>query len=262
LLVALGGGVVGDLCGFVAATYLRGISFIQIPTTLLAQVDSSIGGKTGVDFDGYKNMVGAFHMPRLVYINVATLASLTERQYFNGFAEVLKHGLIKDSAYYEWLLKNRGAICARQTEILREMIERSLAIKKDIVEHDPHEKGERALLNFGHTVGHAVEKAGDFRRLHGECVALGMLAEAFISWKRGHISAGEWKELREMFAYFKLPTLVADIDVQKVLEYTKSDKKSTGKAVKFVLLQKIGEAMLVDDVTDEEVLQALEGISG
>ena len=154
-LVALGGGVVGDLCGFGAATYLRGVSFIQIPTTLLAQVDSSIGGKTGVDVSSYKNMVGAFYMPRLVYTNVSTLLTLSDEQFSSGMGEVIKHGLIQDKAYYQWLLRNKDAIGRRELSVCMEMIAGSDEIKRRVVEQDPTEQGLRALLNFGHTLGHA-----------------------------------------------------------------------------------------------------------
>lgn len=146
------------MTGYAAATYLRGIDFVQVPTTLLSQVDSSIGGKTGVDFLQYKNMVGAFHQPKLVYINTATLKSLPEREYFSGMGEVIKHGLIKDAVYYEWIKENIDAIKAREHEAVKEMIYQSCLIKGGVVERDPKEKGERALLNFGHTLGHAIEK--------------------------------------------------------------------------------------------------------
>ena len=149
LLVALGGGVTGDITGFTAATYLRGIDFVQIPTSLLAQVDSSIGGKTGVDFDSYKNMVGAFHMPKLVYINVSTLTTLSDEQFISGMGEIIKHGLIKDSAYFDWLIENHDRILARDKDVLMEMIRVSCNIKRVVVENDPTEKGDRALLNFG-----------------------------------------------------------------------------------------------------------------
>ena len=153
MLAALGGGVTGDLCGFAAATYLRGIDFIQIPTTLLSQVDSSIGGKTGVDFDAYKNMVGAFHMPRLVYTNLEALLTLPKEQFSSGMGEVIKHGLIRDKAYYQWLKDNHDAIMARDLSVCREMVFWSNEIKKAVVEKDPTEQGERAYLNFGHTLG-------------------------------------------------------------------------------------------------------------
>ena len=183
MLLALGGGVTGDLTGFVAATYLRGIDFVQIPTTLLAQVDSSIGGKTGVDFDSYKNMVGAFKMPRLVYMNLSVLKTLEERQFYSGFAEVMKSALIKDALFYEWLIENMYEICEREPATLEEMVIRTCSIKKMVVEKDPTEQGDRALLNLGHTIGHAIEKAKNFELYHGECVALGTVAAAYISWK-------------------------------------------------------------------------------
>ena len=161
-LVALGGGVVGDLTGFSAATYLRGIKFIQVPTSLLAQVDSSIGGKTGVDFRAYKNMVGAFHQPKLVYMNMSVLKSLSKRLFNSGFGEIIKHGLIKDKEYYNWLKDNAESIKALDTDALEHMIYVSCNIKREVVENDPKEKGERALLNFGHTLGHAIEKEMNF----------------------------------------------------------------------------------------------------
>ena len=181
LLVALGGGVTGDITGFTAATYLRGIDFVQIPTSLLAQVDSSIGGKTGVDFDSYKNMVGAFHMPKLVYINVSTLTTLSDEQFISGMGEIIKHGLIKDSAYFDWLIENHDRILARDKDVLMEMIRVSCNIKRVVVENDPTEKGDRALLNFGHTLGHAIERYLDLKLSHGACVGIGCCLASVIS---------------------------------------------------------------------------------
>lgn len=260
MLLALGGGVVGDTTGFIAATYLRGIDFVQVPTTLLAQADSSIGGKTGVDFDGYKNMVGAFKMPRLVYMNFEVLTTLDDRQFFSGFAEVMKHGLIKDAAFYEWLIENMYEICERDLNVLQEMLMRSCAVKKAVVEKDPTEQGERALLNFGHTVGHAVEKAKHFELFHGECVALGAVAAAYISWKRELLSMEEYYEIRDMFVPFNLPISVEGIDPGEILRLTKSDKKMESGKIKFVLLKKIGRAVLDNTVTDEELLAAINEI--
>lgn len=260
LLIALGGGVVGDLTGFAAATYLRGIDFVQIPTTLLAQADSAIGGKTGVDFDGYKNMVGAFYMPRLVYMNVGTLKTLDDRQFFSGFAEIMKHGLIKDALFYEWLLDHMYEICDREVETLLEMVERSCTIKKLVVEKDPLEKGDRALLNFGHTIGHAIEKAKNFTLTHGECVALGAVAAAFISWKHEWLSMEEYYEVRDMFVPFNLPISIEDIDPQEILRLTKSDKKMEGECIRFVLLKKVGKALIDRTVTDEDILGAISEI--
>lgn len=258
LLVALGGGVVGDLCGYAAATFLRGIDFIQIPTTLLAQVDSSIGGKTGVDFDSYKNMVGAFHMPKLVYTNISTIQTLPKREYYNGFAEVMKYGLIKDVSFYEWLIENMGDICDCVPAVMPEMIFTSCRIKKMVVEKDPHDKGLRAILNFGHTVGHALEKATDFRFLHGECVALGSVAAAFISWKKGYLGADEYYEIRDMFVPFNLPISIDDIKADEIMKYVKFDKKSDGEKIQYVLLKKVGKAFIDTSVSDEEIFSAIE----
>lgn len=260
LLIALGGGVTGDITGFTAATYLRGIDFVQIPTTLLAQADSSIGGKTGVDFDGYKNMVGAFYMPKLVYMNVETLKTLDDRQFFSGFAEVMKHGLIKDSIFYEWLLDHMYEINDRDTDTLLEMVERSSKIKKLVVEKDPTEKGDRALLNFGHTIGHAIEKYKNFTMTHGECVALGMVAAAFISWKHEWLSMEEYYEIRDMLVPFNLPISIEDIEPEEILKLTKSDKKMEGNSMKFILLKKVGKALIDRTVTDEEMLNAISEI--
>lgn len=260
-LIALGGGVVGDLTGFAAATYLRGIDFIQIPTTLLAQVDSSIGGKTGVDFDGYKNMVGAFHMPRLVYMNLSTLATLEARQFYSGFAEAMKSALIADARYYEWQIANLYEICDRDPEVLAQLVQKSCEIKRKIVENDPEEKGERALLNLGHTIGHAIEKAKDFSLTHGECVALGCVAAAFISWKKEMLPMEEYYEIRDMFVPFNLPISVDELDPQQILRLTRSDKKAENGRIRFVLLKKIGKAVLDTSVTDEQILAAVDEIN-
>lgn len=260
LLVALGGGVVGDITGFAAATYLRGVDFVQIPTTLIAQSDSSIGGKTGVDFDGYKNMVGAFNMPKLVYMNVGALRELDDRQFYAGFAEVMKHGLIKDASFYEWLLDHMYEIHDRDLSVLIEMVMRSCSVKKLVVEKDPTEKGDRALLNFGHTIGHAIEKAKHFSLMHGECISLGMVAAAFISWKRENLSMEEYYEVRDMFVPFNLPISIEDIDPQEILALTKSDKKMDAGQIRFVLLKKVGKAVIDRSVTDEEILAAIQEI--
>lgn len=260
VLLALGGGVTGDITGFAAASYLRGIDFIQIPTTLLSQVDSSIGGKTGVDFEGYKNMVGAFHMPRLVYTNISALKTLDERQFASGFAEVMKHGLIKDRKYYEWLLGNIYEINDKEEEILKEMVYRSCVVKKKVVEKDPTEQGERALLNFGHTIGHGIEKASDFGLLHGECVALGCIAAANISYMHGFIDKDEYLEIRDMFVPFHLPIALRNISFtpEDVVENTKSDKKNASGKLRFILLYKLGRAVIDESVTEKELLQAVE----
>ena len=260
LLIALGGGVVGDITGYTAATYLRGVDFVQIPTTLLAQCDSSIGGKTGVDFDGYKNMVGAFYMPKLVYMNIGTLRTLDDRQFYAGFAEVMKHGLIKDALFYEWLLDNLYEIQDREQDVLEEMVMRSCTVKKLVVEKDPKEQGDRALLNFGHTIGHAIEKYKNFEMLHGECVALGAVAAAFISWKHNWLSMEEYYEIRDMFVPFNLPISIDDIEPEEILALTKSDKKMAAGQIRFVLLKKVGKAVIDTTVSDEDILNAIREI--
>ncbi len=253
VLLALGGGVVGDMTGFTAATYLRGIDFIQIPTTLLAQVDSSIGGKTGVDLDGYKNMVGAFYMPKLVYENVAALKTLDDRQFASGFAEAMKHGLIKDAKYYSWMLDNIYEINDRETDVLKELVYRSNLIKKAVVEKDPTEQGDRVLLNFGHTIGHAIEKAAGFSLLHGECVALGCVAAAQISFMHELISKDEYLEVRDMFVPFGLPISLDYIDPEEILKNVKSDKKNGSGSLRFILLNKIGKAVVDTGVSEEDM---------
>ena len=257
LLIALGGGVTGDLTGFAAATYLRGIDFIQIPTTLLAQVDSSIGGKTGVDFDCYKNMVGAFHQPKMVYINISTLKTLSNEQFYCGMGEVLKHGLIKSSSYYEWIINHMTQICDRDPNVLMKMVKKSCDIKRLVVEKDPLEKGERALLNFGHTLGHSIEKLMNFQWLHGQCVALGYTMAAYISWKRALLSDEEFFEIRDMNVGFELPISFSDLKAEDILAATKVDKKMENGTLKFILLNGIGNAFIDRTVTDEEILDAV-----
>lgn len=260
LLVALGGGVVGDMTGFAASTYLRGIRFIQIPTTLLAQVDSSIGGKTGVDFEHYKNMVGAFHQPSLVYLNISALKSLPGRQYASGMAEVLKHGLIRDADYYEWMINHMEEIDERDPEVLLPMVRRSVEIKKEIVERDPKEAGERALLNFGHTAGHAIEKLSGFCLTHGECVALGSIVAAYISWKRGNLDEGTFFEIRDMFVGFYLPISFDSLEIEDILDAGRRDKKRDSGKIRFILLRELGEAYIDDTVTEDEIREALKSI--
>lgn len=260
MLLALGGGVVGDLTGFAAATYLRGVDFIQVPTSLLAQVDSSIGGKTGVDFKMYKNMVGAFHMPRLVYININTLSSLSERLFNSGFGEIIKHGLIKNMEYFNYLNDNYKQIKALEPEYLIEMIYGSCLIKGAVVEKDPTEKGDRALLNFGHTLGHAVEKLMNFKLYHGECVALGMLCAAEISAKRGYISAEDNATIRDMIVKYDFPVTADGITAEDIVTVSKSDKKMEKGVVKFILLNGMGNAVIDKTVTDAEMLEALKVI--
>lgn len=261
-LIALGGGVAGDMTGYAAATYLRGIDFIQVPTTLLSQTDSSIGGKTGVDFMQYKNMVGAFYMPRLVYMNLSVLKTLPKEQLVSGFGEILKHGLIKDIAYFNWLNEHYDEIWALEYDVLEEMIYASCKIKRGVVERDPKEKGERALLNFGHTIGHAIEKLSDFKLTHGTCVGLGIVAASYLSKMQNHLSDKELCMIEETLAHFGLKTRAEGFDAAEVLSATKSDKKMVGSQVKFVLLQTPGEAYIYIELTDEQILSGISYVLG
>lgn len=257
VLIALGGGVTGDMTGYAAATYLRGIRFVQVPTSLLSMVDSSIGGKTGVDFRGYKNMVGAFHQPTLVYVNISVLNTLEKRQYASGMGEIIKHGLIRDAGYFQWLEEAVWNISVLNKDALVSMIYESQKIKKEVVEADPKEKGERAFLNFGHTIGHAIEKASDFSLLHGECVALGMVAAAFISHLRKNLSKDDLDIIENVIAAYGLPTRVKEIDNEKILDICRHDKKKDGAIIKFILLNSIGNCYITTDVTTEEMNCAL-----
>lgn len=257
ILIALGGGVVGDLTGFAAATYLRGIEFIQLPTSLLAMVDSSIGGKTGVDFHSYKNMIGAFHQPKSVYMNLSTLSSLSNNQYNAGLGEIIKHGLIKDSKYYHWLLEHKDKIKSRNMLVVKEMVYRSCMIKREVVEKDPKELGDRALLNFGHTIGHAVEKLMNFKLLHGECVALGMVAACYISYKKGYLLKEELDDIETCISSFDLPNKISGLVDEEIFQATTHDKKMESGKLKFILLSKIGEAFIDTTVTKEEILDGI-----
>lgn len=257
ILVALGGGVVGDLTGYTAATYLRGIDFIQMPTSLLSQVDSSIGGKTGVDFDAYKNMVGAFHQPKLVYINTCTLNTLSRRQFLSGMGEVVKYGIITDGPFFDWLLEKKDLILDMDPDTLVTMIQRSCDNKRVVVEEDPTEKGRRALLNYGHTLGHAIEKLTNFQYLHGECVFIGSILAAKLSMDKGLIDSATYESIKDAVANFECPD-IHDFDAKTVVETVHSDKKMSAGRIKFILFDEIGHAFISNDVTDEDMLKVVE----
>ena len=260
LIIALGGGVVGDLAGFGAATYLRGIDFIQVPTTLLSQVDSSVGGKTGVDLEQYKNMVGAFHQPRLVYMNLHTLRSLPAEQFACGMGEVLKTGLICDGDFYQFVCAEQEKIQQLDTALLKKMIRRCCEIKAGVVERDPKEQGERALLNLGHTIGHAVEKLMDFKLLHGQCVAIGLIAAAKISLNRGLLTEKEYQQIIQGCESYRLPTYIEGLHAGDILAATKKDKKMEQGQIKFVLMKGLGGSFIDRTVTDQELLEGIQEI--
>jgi 3-dehydroquinate synthase len=255
-VVALGGGMVGDLAGFVAAIYHRGIPCVQVPTTLLAQVDSSIGGKTGVNTAAGKNLIGAWHQPALVISDVETLATLPPREFRQGFAEIVKHAIIRDAEMFEMLQRF-------DREELAALIRRNVEIKAAVVAADERETtGERALLNFGHTIGHAIERAGEYRDfLHGEAISLGMIAASEISVRKAGLSEAERERIVRTLEAFELPTrLPADFPREKIQSAIRFDKKFAQGQVRFVVVPKIGSARFVTDVTMPDIEAALEKI--
>lgn len=257
ILVALGGGVTGDMVGFAAATYMRGIKFIQIPTTLLSQVDSSIGGKTGVDFNGYKNIIGAFHQPEFVYINTHTLSTLPLREVSAGMAEVIKHGLIANKSYYHYLEKQGEAILKLDAGVLEEVIYESCKIKTAVVSIDEKEKGLRATLNFGHTIGHAVERLLDFNLLHGECVAIGIVAAAYISYSLGQITEEDLKGIEECLVAYGLPTRIDQLQAETIYSDLFYDKKTKNDQLNVILLTTIGSCEIRNDLSQSVIMDGI-----
>ena len=257
-LVALGGGVVGDIAGFAAAIYQRGIPFVQVPTTLLAQVDSSVGGKTGINHPLGKNMIGAFWQPRAVLIDTAVLATLPARELRAGIAEVIKYGAIRDADFFAWLEASMPALLAKDAAALTHAIHRSCAIKAEIVAADEREAGERALLNFGHTFGHAIEAAlGYGEWLHGEAVAAGMVCAARLSGRVCGLDAEETARLARLIAAAGLPTEPPDIPAERWLDLMRRDKKVESGAMRFVVLERLGAAVVRADATDATVASAV-----
>ena len=260
LIIGLGGGVTGDVAAFIASTYMRGCAFVNLPTSLLAMADSSVGGKCGVDYKQYKNIIGSIYMPRLVYAATRTLASLPEREFSSGMAEVLKAGLIKDAGFYEWMIGDFSTIMDRDPVVTAEMLIKSVSIKQFFVTKDPFEQNERMILNFGHTIGHALEKYFNFKYSHGECVALGSVAAAYISYKRSMLTDEEFYEIRDMFVPFGLPISLDAFDVDAVCSNIVHDKKNTDTGLKFILLKKIGKAVIVNDVSEDEIREATKSL--
>ena len=260
-IYALGGGVVGDLAGFAAACWMRGIDVVQLPTTLLAMVDSSVGGKTAVDIAQGKNLVGAFHPPCAVIADTAALRTLPPRELRAGFAEVIKYGAIVDAPFLDWLDADADGLLAGDDAVLAEAIARSCAHKAAIVERDPFERGERALLNFGHTFGHAIETEQGYGGLnHGEAVAVGMVLAARLSTLLGLADAADGERLRALLARFGLPTtLPPDLDPAALVARMRLDKKAQGSGLRFVLWDGAGKARVVADVAEARVLDVLRG---
>jgi 3-dehydroquinate synthase len=245
IVVALGGGVVGDIAGFAAACYQRGIGYVQVPTTLLAQVDSSVGGKTGVNHSGGKNLIGAFYQPRAVIADTDALKTLPDRELKSGLAEVIKYGCVWDPLLFDWLDRNIALLLARDAEALTYAIARSCEIKATVVARDEREHDLRAILNFGHTFGHAIEAATSYEKyLHGEAVGIGMLIAADLSFRLGLIDATVKERLRDIVARTGLPLKAPRIGTAKALELMQMDKKVIGGAVRLVLLEKLGRAIV------------------
>jgi 3-dehydroquinate synthase len=257
-VIALGGGVGGDLAGFAAATWMRGIDFVQIPTTLLAMVDSSVGGKTGVNIAAGKNLVGAFHQPRAVFIDTATLATLPKREYAAGLAEVVKYGAIGDADFFAWLEANADALDAQDDDALAEAIGFSCRYKAGVVARDEREQGERALLNFGHTFGHALEaERGYGDLLHGEAVAIGMVLAAKLSAQLGRAPAGDADRLARLLSRFGLPVAAPPADASALLARMRLDKKNVSGRLRLILWRGIGKAEIVPDVDEASVRRLL-----
>ncbi len=258
-LVALGGGVIGDMTGFAAACYQRGVPFIQIPTTLLSQVDSSVGGKTGVNHPLGKNMIGAFHQPQCVVIDTDTLSTLADRELSAGFAEVVKYGLINDADFFAWLEQHADALYQRDASLLQQAIARSCQDKADIVGRDELETGERALLNLGHTFGHAVETGCGYGvYLHGEAVAIGMVLAARLSHLHGWMSSEEVTRTIDLLKRFHLPTeLPSSLSIEQVLNLMKVDKKVKAGQIRLILMKGIGNALITSEYDNELLKQVL-----
>ena len=258
-ILALGGGVIGDLAGFAAATYMRGVPLVQIPTTLLAQVDSSIGGKVAVNHGKLKNEIGAFYQPRLVIADTATLKTLPTEEVANGMAEVIKSAVIKDSGFFNFIESNLGKIKALDDTALEEVVFRSANIKANVVMQDELDTGLRNILNFGHTTGHAIETVSDFGVEHGHAVAIGMIAAAGIAEKLGFFGKNELTRLKDLLESAGLPTKIPGLDSDKIIQAMQHDKKISGGKIKFVLPKTIGEVFITDEVDlslVEEVLNA------
>lgn len=261
LVIALGGGVIGDLAGFFASCFMRGIRYIHVPTTLLAQVDSSIGGKVAVNHPVGKNLLGAFYPPLAVWEDFSTLVTLPWSEVQNGLAETIKHALIADAEFFAFLEKHAAKIEERDDAVWREMVSRSLAVKVKIVSQDEREQGLRALLNLGHSFGHALEAEMEFRGItHGQGVSIGLVAAANLAQTRGLISSAEVERIIKLLAGFGLQTSIQGKDPQKLLDFMRTDKKNQSGRKVLVLPKGIGQAAIVKDCSDEEILQAWEKV--
>jgi 3-dehydroquinate synthase len=258
-IVALGGGMIGDLTGFVAATWLRGVPFIQCPTTVEADVDASVGGKTGINHAAGKNLIGAFYQPRLVLMDIATLDTLTDRDFRAGLAESVKHAAIRDAAFFEWHEQNAERILTRDRDVMMDLLEKNVRIKAGVVAADEREAGLRAILNFGHTIGHAVESFLHYDWRHGECVSAGMVTAARIAVRRSVMPEEDLHRLEGILKLLKLPTEIpAHISADEIIALTRMDKKVAEGKVRIVLVPRFGEAVIDSDISDQDIRQAVE----
>ena len=259
LILAFGGGVVGDTAGFAAATYMRGAKLIQLPTSLLAMVDSSVGGKTGINYGGYKNIIGSFYQPEAVFVDVAFLKTLPEREYLSAFAEVVKYGMIRDKKLFEFLENSVDALKNRDLESLRFVVGRSIKNKAEIVAEDEKEKNIRALLNFGHTFAHAIESITNYKRyLHGEAVSIGMVMASRLAEKLGYMRSEDTKRLKNLLLSFGLPIKVDfNINPEQIYEIMLKDKKNRDGVLRFVLTMGIGNSIITDSIEREVVEEVI-----
>lgn len=260
-LLALGGGVVGDITGFLASIYMRGIPFVQVPTSLLAQVDSSVGGKTGVDIPEGKNLIGTFYQPKAVYIDTDVLKTLPVEEFLSGMAEVIKYGASIDANFFIWLGENREAILALEPAAIVPMIRRCCEFKASVVEQDEREGGLRRILNFGHTIGHAVEAASGYQLIHGYAVAIGMRAVAELAVRCGYADKGVAAMILELLRQYRLPTEIpTGLDRDALRRYLQADKKTIGGRVFFVMPEAIGKVRITDQVQDADLDAVLAGV--
>lgn len=258
VVMAVGGGVVGDLSGFVAATFMRGINFIQVPTTLLAQVDSSVGGKTAVNHKLGKNLIGAFYQPKVVFIDIATLKTLPQREIRAGLGEIIKYGVIRDADFFSYLEKNIEGIFNRNVEVLRQIVKRSCEIKAEVVSKDEKESGLRMILNFGHTIAHAIEEETGYQKYcHGEAVAIGMIGAALISQKLNFVAAEKVTRLKNLIERFGMYTNCEGCNVEGIYKALFRDKKTVGGKINWVLMKDFGKVEIFNEVPEEIIKSAL-----
>jgi 3-dehydroquinate synthase len=263
LLIALGGGVVGDVTGFIASIYMRSIPYIQIPTTLLAQVDSSVGGKTGVDLPEGKNLLGTFYQPKAVYVDLSFLKTLSDKDFANGLAEIIKYGIIGSHDLFELLELEKDGIKKRSPSLMKSLIARSCKIKADIVEMDEKELGLRRILNFGHTLGHALEASSGYSLFHGEAVSIGMVGAAKISHKLNYLDGDSCTRIIDLIKEYELPVKIpAGMETSRIVAFMETDKKVVAGRLHFVLVKEIGVPFVTPDIPSDVVVETIEELRG